>query len=158
MGRTTILLIIIVLILLLGIISVGVIMRVSAPVTDYIRASTMNTQGDLAVRGAMAPQRLAAGALDTYLKAQGAGVIPIYEALALRDTGVDIAIDSRNAAGNQVITGVGFQASVIILLGVEGGVAHNSFSAGFDDGTTHYCIYQNAARNVYHEKIGRAHV
>ncbi len=98
-------------------------MRVVAPVTDYIRASIMTTQGDLAVRGAAAPERLAAGLLDEYLKGQGAAVLPIYEKLHLKDTGVKIGNDTRAVAGDQVIAGVGFESSIIIF-------GASNFSAG----------------------------
>ena len=53
-------------------------MRITAPVTDYIRRSILTTQGDLAVRGAVVPVRLPAGANNTYLQGKGAGVIPAY--------------------------------------------------------------------------------
>ncbi len=54
-------------------------MRVTAPVTDYIRASVMSVRGDLAVRGALVPERLPAGADKTYFQGKGAGVIPAYD-------------------------------------------------------------------------------
>ena len=54
-------------------------MKITAPVTDYIRASIMTTQGDLAVRGAAAPERLAAGSLYTYFQGKGLGVKPEYD-------------------------------------------------------------------------------
>ncbi|MBA7584633.1 hypothetical protein ES708_26590 [subsurface metagenome] len=53
-------------------------MRVTAPVTDYIRASTMNTRGDLVVRGALVPERLPAGADGHYFQGTGAGNKPGY--------------------------------------------------------------------------------
>ena len=139
-----------------------IIMRVSAPVTDYIRASTMNTKGDLVVRGDLVPERLTAGlvntffrgkgageipayenlgeVLDTYLKAQGAGVDPIFEKLALRDTGIKIGNSTRSAAGNQVISGVGFQASIIFFIANESDSMALNMSWGADDGITHLAV------------------
>ncbi|MBA7570544.1 hypothetical protein ES708_12296 [subsurface metagenome] len=116
-------------------------MRVSAPVTDYIRASTMNTKGDLVVRGDLVPERLTAGLVDTYLKAQGAGELPIYEKLALRDTGVHIGHNTRNMEGIQLITGVGFQSSVVIFIAHAKSGTDHAGSYGFDDTTNHMCIY-----------------
>lgn len=55
-------------------------MRLMQVISDYIRRSILTTQGDLVVRGAALPQRLAAGAAGTYLRGQGAGVIPAWEA------------------------------------------------------------------------------
>jgi len=55
-------------------------MRLAQIISDYIRRSILITQGDLVVRGASQPERLASGALFTYLRGKGAGVIPAYEA------------------------------------------------------------------------------
>lgn len=56
-------------------------MRITAPVTDYIRESVLTTQGDLVVRGAALVERLAAAATGKVLTAQGVGAKPIYKAL-----------------------------------------------------------------------------
>jgi len=55
-------------------------MRLVQVISDYIRRSILTTQGDLVVRGAALPERLAAGAAGTYLMGQGVGVIPAYVA------------------------------------------------------------------------------
>lgn len=54
-------------------------MRITAPVTDYIRESVLTTQGDLAVRGAALVERLAAGIAGTYFQGKGAATKPAYE-------------------------------------------------------------------------------
>jgi hypothetical protein len=54
-------------------------MDVVNPITDYIPASVLTTQGDLIHRGAAAAERLAAGAADTFLKSQGAGASLVYQ-------------------------------------------------------------------------------
>ncbi len=100
----------------------------------------LTTQGDIWIWGASGTQRLAAGALDTYFKAQGAGNLPIYEKLALRDTGVKIGNGTRNSAGNQVITGVGFRSSIILFLAIYTVLENPIMSWGCDDGITHQCI------------------
>jgi len=99
----------------------------------------LTTKGDLAVRGVTDAERLAAGVLDTYFKGQGAENLPIYEKLALRDTGIKIGANSRDALGDQIITGVDFESSVVIFLAIttDGG---NALSIGFDDGTEHRCL------------------
>jgi len=55
-------------------------MRIVQVISDYIRRSILTTQGDLVVRGAAVPERLAAGAAGTLLTGQGAGAIPSYVA------------------------------------------------------------------------------
>lgn len=102
------------------------------------------TKGDLTIRGTNIPEKLAAGALDTYFKGQGAGVLPIYEKLALRDTGVKIGSFTKSASETFNITDVGFEPSVVIwIAGVSGNPAHNF---GFDDAITHYCMWNNYNR------------
>ncbi|MBA7579401.1 hypothetical protein ES708_21271 [subsurface metagenome] len=54
-------------------------MRISTPITDYVRRSILTTTGDFVVRGAAIPERLASGAAGTYLQGKGAGVLPAYE-------------------------------------------------------------------------------
>lgn len=49
--------------------------------------------------------------------------------------GIHIGNNTRAAAGNQVITGVGFEPSVIIFLASEGDTPSNRGSVGYDDGT-----------------------
>ncbi len=99
----------------------------------------LTTRGDIWIRGAAAVQKLAAGALNTYFKSQGAGNLPIYEKLALRDTGVKIGSGTRNSAGDQVITGIGYRPSIIIFFAVDSLSSNVNLSWGFDNGTEHYC-------------------
>lgn len=54
-------------------------MEIVQVVTDYIRRSLLTATGDMVVRGATIPERLTAGAVGTYLKGKGAGVLPAYE-------------------------------------------------------------------------------
>ena len=61
----------------------------------------------------------------------------------LRNTGIKIGSFDRSTSGNQVITGVGFQPSVIIF-GVADATATNAnLSVGFADSTTSVCVYIN---------------
>ena len=100
---------------------------------DAIGNPLLTTLGDLIIRGAANPERLAAGVLDSYLKGQGAGVKPIYEKLALRDTGVKIGQDTRSGTGDQIITGVGFQPSTVIFLSCIPGGFVDVWSVGYDN-------------------------
>jgi hypothetical protein len=79
---------------------------------------------------------LCGGALGTYLKGQGVGNLPAYLKLALRDTGVKRGNSNRSTAGDQVITGVGFEPSVIIFLAVDMSGTNINLSWGFDTGTS----------------------
>lgn len=56
-------------------------MKITAPVTDYIRASVMSVLGDLVVRGVGVPERFPAGASGQVLTGRGAGTKPFYKSL-----------------------------------------------------------------------------
>jgi len=114
--------------------------HIIAPVTDYIPASVLTTHGDMVVRGAADPERLAIGALTTFLKGGGAGAIPLYDKLHLSDTGVHIGNGTRGSAGAQVITGVGYRSSGVFFFAGAAVVDNTDFSWGFDNGTVHNCI------------------
>jgi len=100
----------------------------------------LTTQGDLWVRGAADPQRIAAGLLDTYFKGQGAGVLPIYEKMALRDTGVKIGTQSSEATENITVSGVGFMPSVVIFVFSDFAEGNVNFGVGYGSATQHYCL------------------
>ena len=55
---------------------------------------------------------------------------------------VKIGSNTRDAAGDQVITGVGFQSSVVLFLSVDAVGANQNWSIGFDNGI----ISHNIAR------------
>ena len=56
-------------------------MRITAPVTDYIRQSILTTKGDLVVRGVAIPERLVADVAGTVLASIGPGFKPAYASL-----------------------------------------------------------------------------
>lgn len=56
-------------------------MRLSQVLTDYIRRSILTIRGDIAIRGDSHPERLAAGAENTYLRGNGVGLLPSYEVI-----------------------------------------------------------------------------
>lgn len=138
-------------------------MIITTPVTDYIPASLLTANGEIISRFTNNVVRYNLGnkgniivsqsptsnltnrsiidALGTYFKGQGAGNYSIFEALALRDTGIHIGNDTRAAAGDQVITGVGFQPSVVIFSAADDVVGNQNWSIGFDDGTIHMILY-----------------
>ncbi|KKN61501.1 hypothetical protein LCGC14_0521560 [marine sediment metagenome] len=105
------------------------------------------TKGDFVVRGTNIPERLAVGILDSYLKGQGAGNLPIYEKLALRNTGIKIGAFTKTASATFNITDVGFEPSIIILIS-SAPVTDTAYSLGFDDANVHYSMrkdYQGIA-------------
>ncbi|MBA7624887.1 hypothetical protein ES703_32301 [subsurface metagenome] len=137
-------------------------MIITAPVTDYIPASILTTAGDILRRGSTGPERLARpvnksflsaddehyypswrtmhNAAGLYFKSLGIGDWPGFSALALRDTGVHIDQSGRDTGGNQVISGVGFEASVIIFFAIDTTSANQNFSVGFDNRVNSMCI------------------
>lgn len=96
-------------------------MQITAPVTDYIPASLLTALGDIVIRGAANPERLA----------------------SVDWRGVHIALGTRSTAGVQVITGVGFRPSIIILISTSQSDIKKNFSIGFDNGTVHMCMYRH---------------
>jgi len=145
-------------------------MQLVAPVTDYIPASLLTTNGDTVIRGATLPERLAragstsylqshnvagqpewrgvAGIAGKYLRAMGAGSFPDLQYMALRDTGIFIGEGTHSTAEVDVHTGVGFQPSVVLFFAVDADFASLNRSVGFDDGTVHMCIF------VYNDNTG----
>lgn len=105
-----------------------------------ILAGLMSTKGDLLVKGTTLLEKLSGGALDTVLKGQGAGEKPIFEKPTLLDTGIHIGNDTRSTAGNQVITGVPFESSVVIFIATSDDLDSAILSIGFDNGTVHHCV------------------
>jgi hypothetical protein len=82
-----------------------------------------------------------ADTVDAYLKAQGAATPPIFEKLALRDTGIGMNTFTRTTGGSHSVTGVGFEPSIVIFLAVDSTGANQNWSIGYDA--------QNAARAIY---------
>ncbi len=116
-------------------------MHITAPITDYIRASVLTTQGDMVYRAAADPDRLPASLLNYILRSTGIGANPNWRQLSLNMTGVHIGSDTRNTAGAQVITGVGFQSSAVIFLAKDDIGGNMNFCWGFDTGAEAFCMY-----------------
>lgn len=148
-------------------------MQLTAPVTDYIRASMLTTRGDMVLRGVTVPERMARNATWSFLcsnvnpaypqwrsleqtaglyyKARGAGELPLFEPLSLSDGGIWTGIGTRNAGGDQVIAGVGFQPSVVFFLACDDVEANMNWSVGFDKLTSFAnlnCKENNSKINV----------
>jgi hypothetical protein len=113
-------------------------MELIAPVTDYIPASILTTLNDIVVRGAADPERKAG---------------------LLRAIGIKIGHLTRNAAGDQVVSGVGFNPSVVIFLAADDTTTNKNWSVGFDDGTTadNICGSYNGTR-VEYSTFGGVHI
>lgn len=110
-------------------------------------------------------QYLGGGILNTYLKGQGAGLPPAFEALRLDDVGVYIGQRTRAWNTNLAITGVGYRASLVIPMAiVDGGGNDRVFSIGFDNGTIGMCmarqgvepsdVYIHQANSIYINPAG----
>jgi len=84
---------------------------------------------------------IAAVAATQYLKSAGVATLPAYGKLALSDTGVKIGEITADTAGAVVVTGVGFNPSVVIFLAQDKySTSSRGLSIGFDDGTTRCCV------------------
>ena len=53
---------------------------------------------------------------------------------------VKIGSNTRDAAGDQVITGVGFEPSLLIFMAVDTTGANMNYSIGFDQTSARFCI------------------
>lgn len=82
-----------------------------------------------------------AGTIKHYLKGLGAGVNPGFSALRLDDVGVKIGSGSHSVAGLDVVSGVGYKASVILFFAVDSTMTRNCFSGGFATVAENRCIY-----------------
>ncbi len=60
--------------------------------------------------------------------------------LVLGKPGIKIGNGARSSSGNQVITGVGFKPGIVIFL-ASVDLSQIAASQGFDNGTTHYCVW-----------------
>ena len=95
---------------------------------------------------------IAAVAVGNYLKSAGVAALPAWGKMSLSDTGVKIVQHARTTSGNQVVTGIGFKPSLIILLRADG----ESWSIGFDNGTSHMCIYFDTFLNIYRTDLSQS--
>lgn len=87
------------------------------------------------------PGILMTGLLNTVLKGQGAGAVPIFERPQLSDHGLLIGNFIRNSAGNEVVTGVGFRPSLVIFITTCTSGAELNWSHGYDILTQRMCQY-----------------
>ena len=96
-------------------------------------------------------KRTPTAAVGNYLKSAGAGVAATFGKLALGDTGVHIGNSARTTAGDQVITGIGFQPSVVLFFAVDTTVGNINLSWGFDTLTSRALteIRENGTKNSY---------
>jgi len=115
-------------------------MRIVQVVTDYIMKSIMTTHGDLVVRGAAIPERLAAVALGQVLKSAGVGAKPAWGRPSIGNMNVASGTFTRNSAGDEVIN-IGFSAKLCFFMAYDDTAANINMSWGFDDGDTiHRCM------------------
>lgn len=106
-------------------------MKIMQVITDYITKTLLTTRGDLVVRGAAVPERLAAGAVGTYLKGDGAGAKPVWAIPLLSDFDFASGAYGRNTAGDKVVTGLGFEPKLVILLARDNTATNENWSIGF---------------------------
>lgn len=115
-------------------------MRLVQVISDFIRRSVLTTQGDLVVRGATRPERLAAGILNRVLTAQGAGAIPVWQVAGGGGGAMEMGNFSRSTAGSTVVTGCGFRPAWVAFFAVTPVANEKNFSVGFDYLTKAMCL------------------
>lgn len=115
-------------------------MRLVQVVSDFIRRSILTTEGDLVVRGAADPQRLASGLLNTFLAGRGAAELPAWEGHKLSDHHMTIGGFTKSTGGYEVISGLDFRPSIVIFITYGGGSDPKSWSIGWDFFTERMCI------------------
>ena len=71
-------------------------------------------------------------------------------------SGVKIGWSSRDAGGDQVITGVGYQSSLIIFLAADTPYSNRNWSVGFDDGAVAMSVYNHENGTLTGVKIGES--
>lgn len=122
-------------------------------ITDFIRKSILTTQGDMPVRGAAIPERLAAGAAHTVLTGQGAGLKPAFnfiegdagkilmgkgggvasafEPFRLDNGGFKGGVYIQDASGDVVFNAVGFEPSLIVFFAADVTLTNQNWSIIF---------------------------
>jgi len=88
-------------------------MRLVQVISDYIRRSILTIQGDLVVRGAAQPERLASGAANTLLTGQGAGSIPAFNPASIGSFQMNAGLIIRSTSGDEVISGLAYEPKLI---------------------------------------------
>ena len=101
----------------------------------------VTTKGDLIVRGTTICQKITAVAVGQVLKSAGVGAHPAWGKPSISDLGFFIGAFTRSIDGDYPITGLGFLPKVILFFTVDGDSSLQNFAWGFDDGTTHGCMY-----------------
>ncbi|MBA7707217.1 hypothetical protein ES703_116086 [subsurface metagenome] len=107
-------------------------MKIMQIITDYITQSLLTTQGDMVVRGAAIPKRLAAVAEGQVLKSAGVGAKPAWGVPRLGDMNFTSGVITRSTSGDTVVSGLGFQPAFVIFLAIDDNAADINFSIGID--------------------------
>jgi len=113
-------------------------MDIKQIITDYIMKSILTTHGDMVLRGASIPERLVAVALGQVLKSGGVGAKPAWGVPSIGDMNMTFGTYTRNAAGDEVISGLGYIPKLVVFLAGDQDTSNASNSIGIDDGTTIY--------------------
>lgn len=98
-------------------------------------ASELSAVGGIITKGAAGDVDLVAGAVGTILKGKGAGVLPAYEDFRLDVGGFAINSFTKFTSGDTVVTGVGFEPSLIIFFSHDQTTTNKNWSIGTDTGS-----------------------
>lgn len=112
----------------------------SASFADYIR-SILTTKGDLVVRGGTVPEALAAVVVGQVLKSAGENTIPAYGVPNLSENGIATGNYTTSGAGDEVVSGLEFQPSIVMILAADITPSNKNWSVGIDWLTARACLY-----------------
>ena len=107
-----------------------------------------DTQGDIMYYNGTDWARLGYSTSGFFLKTQGIGANPTWASATLTSQLGTFTVDTTTASGTQAVTGVGFQPNVVIFLSVVATGTTAGASVGFDNGTTHYNLYNYHANTA----------
>jgi len=107
-------------------------MDIEQIITDYIARSILTTQGDMVVRGVGVPERLASVAIGQVLKSAGVGAKPAWGYAQMSNHRMATGGITRSTAGDEVVSGLGFQPSLVFFLSRDGTVSNINISVGVD--------------------------
>jgi len=108
-------------------------MDIKQIITDYIMKSILTTHGDMVLRGASIPERLAAVAVGQVMKSGGVGAKPAWGVPSIGDMNMVSGNFTRNTSGDEVVSGFGFAPKLFLFFGRDSAASNNNHSVGIDN-------------------------
>lgn len=128
-------------------------MRIMQLITDYIRKSILTTHGDLVVRGATIPERLAAVAVGQVLKSAGVGAKPAWGGPSIGDMNMAAGSYGVSVGGDIVTTGLGFLPKLLFFLSHDLTSANMNFCFGIDNNVNMCEVFQHTSGSDFFHNV-----